>query len=218
MKSPFAAETSQWFCNHWFFLLTKAKWHLIAIANVHLCDCEYKWDCCASCSHGNTSGMWCIDWPWGCWVSCSTHIQQQGESLGVAVCPNTVTRSCWLMFSGCIYIWSLNSVCDGETSLSEKEIALISLTALILLEHYCNHSGDHCVMFQCTQAMHSNETWISVCCYGGTPAGLWGALQHFLPSSGPQSLLFLSFPSPFSVFLLFCDSITPHSSSLSFSY
>lgn len=27
------------------FLPTKAKWNLIAIANVHLCVCEFKWDC-----------------------------------------------------------------------------------------------------------------------------------------------------------------------------
>lgn len=47
-----------------FFLPTKAKWHLIAIANIHWCGCEYKWDCWASCSHGNTSRMWCADWPW----------------------------------------------------------------------------------------------------------------------------------------------------------
>lgn len=53
------------FCLSFFFLPTKAKWHLIAIANIHQCDYEYKWDCWASCSHGNTSGTWYADWPWG---------------------------------------------------------------------------------------------------------------------------------------------------------
>lgn len=46
---------------------------------------------------------------------------------------------------------------------------------------------------------------------GGTPALYPSSVALF-----PPSLLFLSFPSPFSVFLLFSDSITPHSSSLSF--
>ncbi len=71
-------------------------------------------------------------------------------------------------------------------------------------------------MFQFTQAMHYSDTWISVCCCGGTSAGLRGALQHFpRPSAAlfPPSLPFLSFPFP--IFLLFRDSITPHSSSLS---
>ena len=57
---------------------------------------------------------------------------------------------------------------------------------------------DHCVlMWMCVSRP-----------VGGTPA-----LSPLL--SLPPSLLFLSFPSPFSVFLLSCDSITPHSSSLS---
>lgn len=52
------------FLCHCFFLPAKAKCLLIAIANIHWCDCEYKWDCWAPCSHGNTSRMWCADWPW----------------------------------------------------------------------------------------------------------------------------------------------------------
>lgn len=50
-------------------------------------------------------------------------------------------------------------------------------------------------MFQFKQEMHYNDTWISVSRYGGTSAGLWGALQLFPPC--PPSLLFLSFPSHF---------------------
>lgn len=67
MKSQFATDTLVFSFNHHvavFFLPTKAKWHLIAIANIHWCGCEYKWECWASCSHGNTSRMWCADWPW----------------------------------------------------------------------------------------------------------------------------------------------------------
>lgn len=35
----FAADVLLSPCRSPFFLSTKAKWHLIAIANVHLCDC-----------------------------------------------------------------------------------------------------------------------------------------------------------------------------------
>lgn len=55
-------------------------------------------------------------------------------------------------------------------------------------------------MFQFTRAMHYNDPWISVCCYGGALGGLWGALQHFPRRPSLSSLhlyCFSAFPPHF---------------------
>lgn len=73
VKSQFAADTTLWFLFNQraavgfscIILPTNGNWIAFNCYCKHtLRDCEYKWDCRASCSHGNTSGMRCTDWPW----------------------------------------------------------------------------------------------------------------------------------------------------------
>lgn len=209
-----------------FIQPTKAKWYLIDIANIQWCYCEYKWVCWASCSHGNTSGMWFADWPWAAEVSLP---HKFSSKVSVCACgcqgllcfdsnvPDSVVDLG--SFSQALYMWrSRDSFCNETASLSGKQrIVLILFTALFLLDNDGRHSVDACVMFQFTQEMHYSDTWIRVCwCGGGRPVGGTPVLSPSLV----RLVLPLDCCSAFAHILSFFCSLTPspHSLSLSLSF